>query len=524
MLLLTTAIVFALAVFHGLSVPQGINADAFYPLTFVGDLGRHEPLLWSVPPANFFFPDVFVTGLGYVAGLRGFDNIVLGYGFECAAIFIAGYALLRAGGLGHLPSLVAAMLAVCAAAIYEGGSTILAHTLIVPAHHAGVIALQLAAAALYLRYVKSPARRAGIALAAIVAVAVLSDRITLAQFVAPALAGLIWVAGSERKTVVRDLGVALGAGALAGWLAIWLIDRSGWIHHSNVIPLWEGGVGALLHRVKLSLLQVPAITGIGGAVLFGGSYLALVALAVAAMRSKRGPFSTLVVFAALLSTASLLTPVVSGLWIDAMAIRYQLPFFIIPLLTIAGLLLQMVEVPRPERWAAASFGLLAALAIAVSVAGPHGVEAADAVAFGEFDGLSAALARDDPPAVFSQYWVTKPVLYLSGERVKACSITDAGEVDPFIANLSWCVDAIRALRSAPPTLVPFVDYLGRFNQPDLRSELGPPSKSVDVAGFRVTYYPSSVVREKLGASLCSALRAYGRPDAMEGCRIRISAL
>ncbi|HXP92989.1 MAG TPA: hypothetical protein VN905_05925 [Candidatus Binatia bacterium] len=516
-LLVTTALVFSLAIFHGLSVPQGINADALYPLTFVGDLARHEPILWSVPAANFFFPDVFVAGIGYAAGLRGFDNIVLYYATVCAAIFITGYAFLRSAGIGGLPSIVAALLAVSVVAFFDGSMTLLTHTFIVPAHHGGVVALQLAAAALFVAYVSRPDTRIGIFFAIVVAVAVFSDRITTAQFVIPAFVALAWLARSDRKVDVRALSLFLFAGTAVAWAAVGLLDHSPWIHHSDIIPLWDGGVLLLLHRVRISLLQIPRITGVADAIVLGGSYVALVFLAIVAVRGKGGRFSLLVVLAALLSTASLLTPIVGGLWTDPVGIRYQLPFFVIPLLTVAGLLLDAFAPPRRVLWAASAIVLLAALTLAVSVPTMHGAKSADVNAFAEFTGLTARLAGATSP-VFAQYWLAKPLLYLSGDQLRVCGVTDKGQVDPFIGNLSWCIDALRALSSPPQPFVAFIDYEGSFKQPDFQNELGPPAGADTVAGFRVTYYRSSVVREKMQVSLCGALRAFGRPDAMDECR------
>ncbi|MGH7660407.1 MAG: hypothetical protein ACRENA_05770, partial [Vulcanimicrobiaceae bacterium] len=264
---------------HAYFVAPQLQADSIYVYMLVSDVARNPHIVaWWLPPANGFFPDVVVSALGYSMGLHGFSDTAFLHAFFCLWIVVTATALLRAGGIAPVPALGAAVVALAAFDLVDPSKTLLTWTLLVPDSHEGVIGVELAGAALYLRYA---AKREGWALAllfVVTAIGVFSDRIVATQFAGPIalLAALRWIvsrAGAEAGSLV-----AIVAGTGVGVGCVRLLDYSADFQTALIPQMLHYPFGrAQLHDV---LTHVSTITGTAHAAFYAAAYLALLVLLV----------------------------------------------------------------------------------------------------------------------------------------------------------------------------------------------------------------------------------------------------
>ena len=487
-----------------------------FPFMFVQDVARSgTSVIWWLPPVNGLFPDLVATAIGYAAHLAFRENSLLVYAVFCAFTFLTGYALLRAGGIETLPAAAASLAAFAAFAWLEPRPTLLTTTLLSPDSHQGSIGFALAGAALYLQLVGRRRPRAA-ALALVVALGVFADRLLLLQLAAPLAILALASSRTERgREQVRALG-ALAVGVLGGLLATAIVERSGPFHIGVAMQIGHYRFGR--HALGELIANLGTVFGTAHALGFALAYLALLALAFVKGRGNR--YSDLLAVGIALSTAALVAPIVSLMWVDVTAIRYQLPAFLIPGLIIVAVALNELAGRARSAFAVSLPAFVIVLVVAsagvVNASGVRHMRTPGDATFGDVTALAGALEREAPPAVLAEYWLAKPLLLVSDGRLKTCEIDDAGNVFPWITDLNWCLGAYRALaRAAAP--IPVVDYGNRIDVNALEQRFGAPSRVATLAGYRVLYFPPARAKVAVHASLCSALRASGHEQDLSAC-------
>ncbi|MGH7659310.1 MAG: hypothetical protein ACRENA_00140, partial [Vulcanimicrobiaceae bacterium] len=223
---------------------------------------------------------------------------------------------------------------------------------------------------------------------------------------------------------------------------------------------------------------------------------------------------------ALMSTASLVTPILSEIWVDYSAIRYELPWFLIPALVVCGVVLQRLwseDDALGIRASAACIGIVIVASAAINVQGAGNVAGAETSIDAGVAPIAAHLSGAGTDAVLAQYWMAKPLLYVTGYQLNVCQITDQGDVYPWIADAGWCVTADRAMRGSS-SQVAVVDYNGFLQDVALEQRYGKPERITVVAGQRVLYFAARSVEPKLREELCALIPSLREASRSFGCR------
>lgn len=488
------AAVLIVGALHAYAVSPPIQADSIYIVMLLSDLARHPHLVqWWLPPANGFFPDVLFGAVGYALGLHGFNDTVFEHALFDLWILLASYAWLRAAKIAPLPAIAAALLALSAFDLSDPPKSTLSWTLMTPTAHDGIIGFELLAAAAYFRSLPA-------ALLGLVAIGVFSDRVMLAHFAAPivALAALTWFF-TRRSSELLAIA-AIGAGAGVGWVALTALDYSRIFETAQIPYLMHFRFG----RGQLSYVyhNLGSITGLAHGALYATVYVALIVLLIVFRRNAA--YVRLLAAAGLMSTAALLTPIVARIWVDSTAIRYQLPFFLVPSLAVAAVLLNELREEASERWCYGLMALALVASVAVNAVGFRNAPVAEQRFAEDMEPLATQFAADGTKTILAQYWMAKPLLFASHYDLKVCQIDNDGDIYPWIADVGWCAEAEAAMRAAS-TPIAILDYNGSLDPAALEQRFGRPLSVRQIAGQRVFYYSPRAVEGRLRSDLARIL-------------------
>jgi hypothetical protein len=251
-LLLAAALLLLLYAFDRGTVPRDrlFHQEAIYPAALYLDLGHRST--WSTPYAPYFVPDValFFLCMALTSTVAG---AVYAYAAIQLTLLVLGLRWLFTGVLaGDLPAarlsgrltVLAAAAVTLAFAFGFHGREMLLH-LFAAAFHAGAFVLATAGLAALVAVLSLPERTAGrregallALLFAICGAGVLSDRLLLALFVAPALATLLLAAWRVRPAarLARAVAAVAGGGVL-GLVAVPWINAAGGIAVATPAPI-----------------------------------------------------------------------------------------------------------------------------------------------------------------------------------------------------------------------------------------------------------------------------------------------
>jgi hypothetical protein len=195
-----------------------MNTDALVPADFTWDV-LHHSYAWSnfqLPPVISIFPDMLVYGFLQIA-LGGYGwamfayavAMFLGLSFICGyfAVLLSKRDFFSAVFISEGVLSVLFLADVATSTIFENGfkTTCLRCMFLIPNFHGGPLLAALASACLICRLIERWRHSEAIALYFIASFAILSDRLTWAEFVAPAIIALIFVGSLFSSTRLRVL-------------------------------------------------------------------------------------------------------------------------------------------------------------------------------------------------------------------------------------------------------------------------------------------------------------------------------
>ena len=419
------------------------NSDTLSAFMIVSDFLLDPSSLhaWYQPPSLYIFPDTLLVALVQLFSVSVYWQPIVYASLMLFLDCVAAGALCRTVcGFRLWPAVW-----LCAAVLFGFmaitslwfGRTPSAHyylSILTPDMHSGCLLLSLVAATLNARTIQSNfTSKARLWLPIVSFLATLSDSLFIVWFVGPAVV-ILWLnCQKTARRAARWHAAVLAGSALAGLALSLKLNGATALRYQTDISVtpWRSLIEVLaLFGSWVERLNVPALAILGMSTMHVGRATQLLfRLYQQQTLSNR---QTQELFMGMVVLASCLAPILTGRFSDVGHWRYLSPLFIFPLLwPLCAIRSDLANKKRGPIVA------LAIVALATGVDAKRGLEQAT-----QPRALQSCLESSGRTVGLADYWLAKPLRFLSGQRLKMIPVATHGVPFRWIMNERWITEAV----------------------------------------------------------------------------------
>ncbi|MGD9661370.1 MAG: hypothetical protein AB7U63_08855 [Porticoccaceae bacterium] len=478
------------------------NSDLVQPYLMLQDFFGDTSTIfsWYYSPALYTFPDWLFAALLVFLPVKN-SILPLLYSAFLLTLYTLGGALLmaRATAFRTLPLMwiLALLLCASAAAALLVSDAILGYQLVVsllsPYIHTGALAITIFSAGILIHLLDGGgARRTLWALLLLVFITAFSDAIFVVWFVAPAIAVAMFYGWGAKNRAGISCALYLLATALAAMACEFMLrDKASLaaVHTSGSLRLFFSDFIREAGKGDITLLLMAILNGV----------VAVRALLVAGRLLARKVVTTAMLvelFLGLLCAATILAPLMMGLYRGLALWRYFLPLFIVPPLWLL-LYLSSLCSPRSLKLFSRISGGLAVCAVALMYTGS--VETVTKVSTPSM--LENCLKAEGRDEGYGDYWHAKSLLFATDRSLHIIQLTKEAAL-PFRFNYNE--DWFRFRADNGETLKPDFVLMENIDPGQVTEKFGRPDRVLHCGQEEVWLYDQSLplpLPKKIIASL-----------------------
>ncbi|MCK9502587.1 MAG: hypothetical protein M0Q95_00190 [Porticoccaceae bacterium] len=466
------------------------NSDMVQPYLmlqdFFGDVST--VFSWYYSPALYAFPDWFFAALLVFLPVKN-SILPLLYSALLLTLYTLGGALLmaRATAFRVLPLMWILTLLLCASAAAPLliSDAILSYQLVIsllsPYIHTGALVIAVFSAGILIHLlVGDGARNSLWALLLLVFITVFSDAIFVVWFVAPAIAVAALYGWGAKNRAGISCALYLLATALAAMACEFMLrDKASLaaVHASGSLRLFFSDFIREAGKGDIPLLLIAILNGV----------VAVRALLVAGrLLMRKAVTSAMLVelFLGLLCAATILAPLIMGLYRGLALWRYFLPLFLVPPLWLLLCLCSLCSLPSLRLFSGISGGLVVCV-VALMYTGS--VETVASVS--RPSTLGSCLKAEGRDEGYGDYWHTKSLMFATDRSVHIIQLTkEAALPFRFNYNESW----FRFRADNGETLKPNFVLMKNIDAGQVREKFGRPDRVLRCGDEEVWLYDQTL--------------------------------